>query len=288
MDNNNTNNNNNNVNDIDSQGTYMSEDNNFNMDSNNMHMIPPNSNADLDDKEEEEYEDDVSKKNLFLLILLLLILVILIIGVTYQVYLYTTSGKSLINEIFGRGNPDVFHNGTVTVVYTEGENDITIENAIPMTDDAGMKLSSPDQLMDFTVSVDITKSSTVSCEIAAEKDSSSTISNDDIKLYIQRSINKPTYEEEVLMPTHYVPLKEDDDYGVPSGSMVIDQFSISKSIKYYYRLRMWLDSHYQLSGEYKFFKIKINVYSKGERIRGGKDTKDDDNVNSTNNSSTSY
>ncbi len=229
-------------------------------------------------------EEKVNKKALIIMVVLIFLLVILVVGSSYQVYLYTTTGKSIINEILGRDS-NIFNNGTVTIVYTEGENSVKIENAIPMTDEAGMKMSDPSQLMDFTVSININKSSNVSYEIVAEKDQTSTIDNKYIKIYLQRSINAPTYEEEIIMPTKYTPIEEEDDYGVPSGNMVIDQVSVSSSITYYYRLRMWLDSSYPLDNTYKFFRIKINVYGKGERIKNN-NTTNNSTTNNNNNGST--
>lgn len=219
-----------------------------------------------------EKEEKVNKKRLFLLLFLLFLLVIFVIGVSYQVYLYTDSGTSIINKIFG-GEEDIFKNNTVTVVYTESESSVRIENAVPMADEVGMRLSNHEQLMDFTVSISIAKSSAVSYEVVAEKDPSSTIPDRYIKIYLQRSIQNPTYEEEIMKPTRYEGVKEEDDYGVPSGNMVLDQVTTSESTIYYYRLRMWLADDYQLDNTYRYFTIKINVYGKGERIKDQKKEK---------------
>ncbi len=209
---------------------------------------------------------NVNKKSLFVMFILLFFLVILVIGVSYQVYLYTTEGKSLINQIIGKDN-DIFKNGSATIVYNEGENGILLENAIPMADSEGMTLSNPNQLMDFTVDITINRSSSISYEVVAEKDPSSTIDEKYIKLYVQKSLKQPTYEESVFMPTTFDGLKEADEYGAPAGSMILDRMNTSESISSYYRLRMWLDSSYPLNGNRNIFKIKVNVYGKGERIK---------------------
>lgn len=217
------------------------------------------------EKDKEKNSNEVSKKALILIILLIFILVVLVIGVSYQVYLYTDSGTSVINKIFG-GEEDIFKNGTVTLTYTEGEKSIRIENAIPMSDKDGMNLSNPEQLMDFTVNIDITKNSTVTYEVVAEKDPTSTIADKYIKIYLQRSLNTPTYEEAIMRPTTYTGIEKEDEYGAPAGSMILDQSTTSESITYYYRLRMWLANDYVLDDTYRYFTIKINVYAKGEKI----------------------
>ncbi len=245
-------------------------------------MNENNANMSNDYNNNNDYDYEVKKKGLFVLILLLFLLVVLVIGVSYQIYLYSTTGKSLINEIFGTGNDDIFSNGSVTIVYTEGEDSMLIENAIPMSDESGMKISDPNELMDFNVGISINRSSAVSFEVVAEKDSKSTLDNKNIKLYVQRGINKPTYDEEILMPTNFSPIDKEDDYGAPEGVMVLDQVTTSETATYYYRLRMWLDNKFVLDNTYKYFKIKINVYGKGERIKGG-NTNNNNNSNSSSN-----
>lgn len=230
-----------------------------------------------------DYDYEVKKKSLFVLILLLFLLVFLVVGVSYQIYLYSTTGKSLINEIFGTGNDDIFSNGSVTIVYTEGEDSMLIENAIPMSDESGMKISDPNELMDFNVGININRSSAVSFEVVVEKDSKSTLDNSNIRLYVQRGINKPVYDEEILMPTNFTPIDKEDDYGAPEGVMVLDQVTTSESVIYYYRLRMWLDNRFVLDNTYKYFKIKVNVYGKGERIKGESNNNNNKNDNKDNN-----
>ncbi len=217
------------------------------------------------EKDKEKRNNDINKKTLIMIILLIFLLVILVIGVSYQVYLYTDSGTSVINKIFG-GEDNIFKNGTVTLTYTEGEKSIRIENAVPMSDKDGMNLSNPQQLMDFTVSIDINKNSTVTYEVVAEKDPTSTISDKYIKIYLERSLNAPTYEEEIMKPTTYKGIEEKDEYDAPAGSMILDQSTTSESITYYYRLRMWLSSDYVLDDTYRYFTIKINVYAKGDKM----------------------
>jgi len=192
---------------------------------------------------------------------------ILVIGVSYQVYLYTESGSSVINKIFGDKEENIFKNGTVTLVYNEGETDIEISNAVPLSDQDGMRLSNKEQLMDFTVSIDITKNSTVSYEVVAEKDPNSTIPDKYIKLYLERSLNDITYEEKIMMPTVYKGIDKDDSYGALKGSMILDQATISNSVIYYYRLRMWLSKDYVLDDTNRYFTIKVNVYAKGEKMK---------------------
>lgn len=217
------------------------------------------------EKNEKKIEE-INSKNIFLVVILLFLLVVLVIGVTYQIYMYTDKGTNILNKIFG-GDQDIFKNGSVTIVYTEGENKVKIENALPMTDSEGMSIRDNNEIMDFSISVNITKNSNVSYQVVAQKDKESTLPDEAIKIYLQRSIDNTKFDEEVLKPTLFKGVTEENDYGVPLGDMVIDEVTTNKSVTYYYRLRMWLDENYLIDNSYKYFTIKIDVYGKGQRIR---------------------
>ena len=220
-------------------------------------------------KKEKKNKKENTKVNIkltFLVILLLFFLVLFVVGVTYQIFLYTDQGESVWNKIFGVDG-DVFKNGSVTIVYTEGDNRVRITDAVPMSDEEGKNITRKDYLMDFTVSINITKKSEVTYQVVAEKDKNSTIEDKYIKIYLQRGLENEKYDEVVLEPTRFTPVKEENDFGVPIGDMILDEVTSDKDIKYYYRLRLWIASDYQLDNTYKYFTIKINVYGKGQRVR---------------------
>lgn len=207
---------------------------------------------------------DVNKKSLIVMFFLLFLLMVLVIGVSYQVYLYTTEGKSLINEVLGEDN-NIFLNGSVTVNYTEA-NGISIVDAIPINDENGKRLSKDNQVFDFIVSVNmnkVPKAYKVAYEVVAEKDNkSSTIDEKYVKLYLERSDQN---SKNVFQPVIFKGLEKEDLYGAPKGSMVLDRVVTSESITNNYRLRMWLDSSYPLSSNKETFKMKVNVYATGDK-----------------------
>ena len=185
-------------------------------------------------------------------VFLVLLLVITIIGVSYAAFTFSKTG-TVENAIT---------TGAVTMIYTEGDNKITINNAVPITEDVGKTLSDENYLFDFTININIIGNTTISYEVTAEKDSSSTLANSDVRLYLQRSLDGTNYNEEVLEPSPYDPIVEDDEFGAKAGEMVLDVGSTNKTVMYYYRLRMWVDSSYELSEVAKTFTIKVNAYGK--------------------------
>ncbi len=219
-------------------------------------------------KEKNNDYQEVDKKQLVAVILLLIMLVLLVIGVTYQVYIYGKNGDSVINQIINGGDDDErlnpFKNGSVTLVYTEGDSGITIENALPMTDSEGRKMIASSQMMNFTVTANIKNSRKIGYEVVAEKDKKSTLNDKYIKVYLEKSTDNYNFVA-VNEPRLYNGISETDDYGVTSGNMIIDKVeNIDKDVTYYYRLRMWLDGSYSLSNSNKYFSLKVSVYGKAE------------------------
>lgn len=205
----------------------------------------------LSKKQKKKSEEERDNKSL-LLVLLLFILVISVIGLSYAIFSFSSKG-SKINAI---------KTGSVTMVYNEGSNKIGITNALPMEDSVGMNLNNSDQVFDFTVNVSIYSSdTTIAYEVTADKQSSSTLANDEVRIYLTKSTNATNYNA-VTNPSSYVPLSAEDGFGAQAGEMVLDTGSTSTSANYYYKLRMWVAKGYELSDVSKQFTIKINAYGK--------------------------
>ena len=190
-----------------------------------------------------------------LIIVLVIVLLAIILGVSYAVFNYVGIG-SLVNSISTE---------TVTMVYTEGNNKISVENAMPTEDSAGMKLTTGDNVFDFTIYIKATYRQAIAYEVTAEKDAASTLDNNDVRLYLEKSTDKTNYNA-VLNPSSYVPIIEDDKFGAKTGEMVLDTGTTSREQTYYYKLRMWVSKDYVVTGESKFFTVRINVYGIGSDV----------------------
>lgn len=210
-----------------------------------------------------EIENEDNKKQLILSIIGILIIVISIIGVSYAAFIFTKKGKE----------ENTVRTGTVTMAYTEAENGIDIKNAIPMSEDKGKLLMGEDEIFDFTVSADITGKTTIDYEVVAVKDESSTIDDKDIRLYLEKSDSKDGVYNATMEPLQFSPSTKESTLGAPEGVMQLDKDSFTttdvadsstvKKFNQYYRLRMWVDTSYELSDKTSTYKVTVNVYGKG-------------------------
>ncbi len=190
---------------------------------------------------------------LYTKIVILVVTLVLIIGISYAALTLSSQG---VKE-------NSITTGAITMNYTEENNSIGIGNAVPMADEEGKILQGTDQVFDFTVSMNITGNFKVAYEIVAVKDEPSTLENQDIKLYLERSHDATNYES-VMEPTYYTPIQKKTNFGAPVGSMIMDTGIVSETTIYYYRLRMWVAAEYNNPQESKTFTVKVNVYGTTE------------------------
>ncbi|MCI8547757.1 MAG: hypothetical protein HFJ38_02580, partial [Bacilli bacterium] len=64
----------------------------------------------------------------------------------------------------------------------------------------------------------------------------------------------------VSQPSGYIPMGDADEFGAQATEMLLDRGNTTDTVTYNYRLRMWVGSNYQVSGEEKHFTLKVNVY----------------------------
>ena len=201
-----------------------------------------------------------SKKKKSITVLGLLSLLLVIIGVTYAAFSYSKVGT----------NENTISTSTISMSYTEGDNKITIDNALPTEDEVGKTLTEEGQVFDFTVSFNIVGKSAIAYEVVGEKEVTSTLLDNEVRIYLEKSIDGTNYSS-IYEPTGYIPLEEDTDIGAKKGEMLLDTGSVDETLTYYYRLRMWVAKDYVLTGESKFFTLRINVYGKDSNLFTAKD-----------------
>ena len=199
---------------------------------------------------------ETNKKAVVLSIIGLVALVMIVVGVTYAAYTYSKAGTQT-NQLT---------TGTITMVYTEGANGISITDALPMSDENGKVIpaSTTGNVFDFTVTVNITGKMAVKFEVTAQKAASSTLGNNDVKLYLERCTDGTSYEE-IMAPSHFTPISASagtDTYGADNSEMRMDTETTQTTVTYYYRLRMWVDENYSMGEESKSFTVTVNVYGK--------------------------
>lgn len=195
------------------------------------------------------------------MVILTIMLILLVIGVTYAIFTYSKNGKA-INQVT---------TATMTMNYVEGDNGLTIENAIPMEDSIGKTLIGDDEIFDFTIDVNMTPGQGLIYEIAAHKTEypeEQAIKNEDVRLYLESSDTKGSGYTQEMAPTSFTPLESDTAIGSKKGEMLLATVGVTESKTTYYRLRMWVAKDFVLTGISKKFTVTINAY--------GKDTSQED------------
>ena len=188
------------------------------------------------------------KNKKVLTVIALVLLMLVTVAVTYAAFIYAGKGEK-VNSLT---------TGTVTMAYNEAKNGISITNALPVDDCTGEKST---DTFDFTMSIDMKGDFKISYEVTAEKDEASTLSDDDVRIYLERSEDGTTYEA-VSGPNSYTMIGNEDEFGASANEMILDSGTVTKSVDYKYRLRMWLSKNAEVTDTSKFYTIKVNVYGK--------------------------
>ncbi len=196
-------------------------------------------------------KDNNNSKQVLLSVLGVAILVIAVVGVSFAAFSYSKTGEK-VNTIT---------TGTISMNYVEGENAINLTNALPMTDDVGKALADTNQYFDFTVSANITGTTTINYAITATKEEGdSTLPDTAVKVYLTDMDGDA--DDEILAPTKVSALQKttSDVSGAPNGQYKLTSDTFSASSSHDYRLRMWVADDYQVTGASATYKLRVNVY----------------------------
>lgn len=205
----------------------------------------------------ETQEKKNTSKQILLSVLGVAILIVAVVGISFAAFTYSKAGETT----------NTITTGTVTMAFTEAENGIKIENAIPMTADQGIALTGTGNTFDFTVAATITGTTNIDYEVVAVKDPTSTVLDKDIRLYLESSTDNSTYTQ-AFAPAPFVGSAAVSTVGAPAGTMQLAQGTFTNdgattTQTVYYRLRMWVDSAYVVDGTKRTYKVTVNVYGKG-------------------------
>ena len=193
------------------------------------------------------------RENVVIIVILVLMLVA-IIGVSYAAFSFSQQGNT----------PNTITTGSITMTYTESDNKISLNGALPTTDKTGMVRLTAGEYFDFNVSSQITGDVNINYEISAKEVGDGTIDGSNIKLYLTK-LNDDGTEEALMVPEVYNVEANANDYtGRPSGEMSLYTSSMNSSESNNYRLRMYVDEGYNPQGDGGglTFTVQINVYGK--------------------------
>ena len=195
----------------------------------------------------------MKKKENIIIIVVLVVMILAIVGVSYAAFNFGKTG----------GKVNSITTGSITMTYTETDNTISLNGALPTTDKTGMVRLNEGEYFDFSVSSEITGDVNINYEISAKKEDGNTIGGEYIKLYLTRLTDDG--EEALMAPETYSEEASANDYtGRPVNEMSLYTSSMNSSESNNYRLRMYVDESYNPQGDGGglTFSVRINVYGK--------------------------
>lgn len=180
---------------------------------------------------------------------LVVISVILLVFVVISVFLCI---KAYVEK---KKNKEILITNTITMNYTDDYNGLIIPATSIYSDTDGKILTNKENIFDFVINSKIKDSTKTKYSLYLVKDKSSIIPDDKVKIYLESSNdNKFIKPKEVLTPQPY---KETDNTKVKG--MLLNQDTLSKNTKIYYRLRIWIDDSYLAKNPNDFFKASVNI-----------------------------
>ena len=200
----------------------------------------------------------LKKKENIIIIAILVVMLIAIIGVSYAAFSFGQAGNI----------PNTITTGDISMTYEEGDNTISLGNALPTTDATGTTRLKEGEYFDFTVSSNITGNVNINYEISTKEVGDGTIDGSNIKLYLTEIVDGE--EQGLMTPETYNEETGENTYtGRPANEMSLYTSSMNSSEEHTFRLRMYVTEEYNPQGDGGglTFTVQVNVYGKaGEKM----------------------
>ena len=186
---------------------------------------------------------------------------IAIVEISYAAFSYTGIAQKL----------NTITTGAISMEYVESTNVISMNNALPTTDETGKKRLNTGEYFDFTVKSSIAGNTDINYEIVAKEENGNTFDGKNVKFYL--TTPPKTYSED----------PSGNGYtGRPSDmmSLFVGNLNQQGDTEIKYRLRLWVDESYNPQNDNGglVYKVKINVYGQSaETVAQVEDTYCKDN-----------
>lgn len=193
----------------------------------------------------EKNHEKKNMKEIMITILSVLILIIAVFGISYSIW----------TQIFLGSKENSINTGYISFSYTESDtNVIEINNAVPMSDEKGKKLTGNNNMFDFTVSAKYGGVSSIGYEIYATP-ITQTLDGKYVKVYLtdQKDQAMPGFDSTIPTYDELVDSTMENSKTIYQSSL--DQSGVSQS----FRLRIWVNSDYNMPETAKKFSFKVNV-----------------------------
>lgn len=192
-------------------------------------------------------EEKKDIKQILLSSLAILILIVTVIGISYAVWSQTFKGQT----------ENTITTGKISFSYVENKtNNIKIEDALPISDEKGKKLSGDTETFDFTVSNDSAVNVKYDVFLTPYKNE---IDNKYIKVYLTNQNDEDVSPTTGEVPTYDMLKKYSDE----DNSKILYSSELTNSNKSEkLRLRVWISDKYDNKDnptQSNIFAFKVNV-----------------------------
>jgi len=214
----------------------------------------------------------MKKKKIVLVLLSIVLIVVVTVGISYAAFNYVKPGQTL----------NTITTGAITMSYVESNNTISINNALPTTDNTGKTRKNSGEYFDFSVKSSIIGNTDINYEIAAKEETGNTFSGNNIKYYLT-TVDSNGKEKEVMAPRIYYEEPSGNVYtGRPADMMSLYTGNLKEQgeTTINYRLRIWVDESYNPQNDNGglTYKVRVNVYGQtSDTVAQAEDTYCKDN-----------
>ena len=194
-------------------------------------------------------------KQILLSVFGIALLIVAVVGISYAIFIFSSNSRV----------DNTVRSGGITFEYLEGDSVIDINDALPVSDEVGVKQT---KSFDFQVSSAIRGNTTVFYEVRAKSLTvDNKIDNQYVKIYLEKKDGGDF--STVLSPTTFRenPNTSLTNISVDTNTMLVysGRFSGKKATTTNYsdefRLKMWLSDKYLIDDVSRSFKIKVLVYA---------------------------
>lgn len=205
--------------------------------------------------------EHTESRQIILSVLGIAVLIIAFVGVSYAAF----------NTILGQSSENGISTGTISLVFDDDTEAISINNAMPVADSYGKEMNGTGNVYDFSVRSILSKGTTLNYEISAEKlpIDGVALSDKDVRIYLQKEENGHYVDTPITMtPQAFKPLREDSFLGSKVGNMVLYSGTLSNAsdsdneLAEKFRLRIWVSKDTIIDSISRKFNIKLNVAAK--------------------------
>ncbi len=198
---------------------------------------------------------NTDSKNILLSVIGVAILLVAVVGISYAIFVFAKKGDTL----------NTISTGKISMLYTESDNTISINNATPISDSVG-KIQN--EYFDFTAAAEIKGKVSISYEVRAvrtDTNEANRLPDEAVNLYLEKKDSSKYVS--VMEPTPFKKTQNStlDNVYVNKDSMLLYKGLIvsnnETSVKEDFRLRIWLNDKQKLDDTQKIYKLRVDIYS---------------------------